>query len=98
MAPRPPAVRTDWPELSDEELLDVRLCDLGLTIAGSWLEPRITDLHEELAACGLTFRPHFWISSEWFTPDGVPGVAIPFYLAHPRLMRLEKAEMLEVEG
>ena len=98
MAPRPPAVRTDWPELSDEELLDVRLCDLGLTIAGSWLEPRITDLHEELAASGLTFRPHFWISSEWFTPDGVPGVAIPFYLAHPRLMRLEKAEMLEVEG
>ena len=28
----------------------------------------------------------------------MPGVAIPFYLAHPRLMRLEKAQMLEVEG
>jgi hypothetical protein len=38
------------------------------------------------------------LSDEWFTPDGVPGVAIPFYLAHPRLAKLEKAEMLEVEG
>ena len=28
----------------------------------------------------------------------MPGVAIPFYLAHPRLARLEFAQMLEVEG
>jgi hypothetical protein len=28
----------------------------------------------------------------------VPGVAIPFFLAHPRLKKLEKAHMLEVEG
>jgi len=94
----PSPVRENWPELSDEELLDLRFCELGLAIAGSWLEPRIAELHEELKARGLTFEPHFWISTEWFTPDGVPGVAIPFYLAHPRLMRLEKAQMLEVEG
>ena len=31
-------------------------------------------------------------------PDGVPGFAIPFYLAHPRLKRLEKTHMLEIEG
>ncbi len=37
-------------------------------------------------------------SEEWFTPDGVPGFAIPFYLAHPRLMKLERRQMLEVEG
>ena len=43
-------------------------------------------------------RPHYWLSDEWFTPDGVPGVAIPFYLAHPRLAKLELAQMLEVEG
>ena len=93
-----PVTRTDWPDLNDEQLLDVRLCELGLTIDGSWLEPRIAQLNEELAARGLEFRPHFWLSAEWFTPDGVPGVAAPFYLAHPRLMRLEKAQMLEVEG
>ena len=28
----------------------------------------------------------------------MPGVAIPFYLAHPRLEQLERAQMLEVEG
>ena len=93
-----PVTRTDWPDLGDEQLLDVRLCELGLTIEGSWLEPRIAQLNDELAARGLEFRPHFWLSAEWFTPDGVPGVAAPFYLAHPRLMRLEKAQMLEVEG
>ena len=102
MTERPhPATRlapADWASLSDEELLDLRLCDLPIAIEGSWLEARIAALHEELAARGLTFRPHYWISSEWFTPDGVPGIAIPFYLAHPRLMKLENAQMLEVEG
>jgi len=93
-----PVTRTDWADLPDEALLDVRFCELGLTIEGSWLEPRIAQLHGELAARGLAFQPHFWLSSEWFCPDGVPGVAIPFYLAHPRLMRLENAQMLEVEG
>jgi hypothetical protein len=93
-----PVIRPDWPDLNDEALLDVRLCDLGVTIDGSWLEPRLAELGAELAGRGLTFRPHYWLSSEWFTPDGVPGVAIPFYLAHPRLMRLENAQMLEVEG
>jgi hypothetical protein len=96
--PPPTAARPDWADLPDEQLLDLRFSDLGLTIEGSWLEPRLTALREELHARGLTFEPHYWLSSEWFTPDGVPGVAIPFYLAHPRLMRLEKAQMLEVEG
>ena len=61
---------------------------------------RVADrgLADELEARGVTFRPHYWLSDEWFTPDGVPGVAIPFYLAHPRLAKLELAQMLEVEG
>lgn len=101
--PLPPAtlagealpVWADWP---DERLLDLRLCDLKVTIEGSWLEPRLAQLDAELAARGLTFRPHFWLSDEWFTPDGMTGIAIPFYLAHPRLMKLEESQMLEVEG
>ncbi len=93
-----PVVREGWADLPDEELLDLRFNELGLTIEHSWLAPRIDELYEDLAARGLTFRPHFWLSAEWFTPDGVPGIAIPFYLAHPRLVRLERAQMLEVEG
>jgi hypothetical protein len=76
----------------------MRLCDLRLTLAGTWLEVGIDRLYGELAAKRISFRPHFWLAEEWFSPDGVPGIAIPFYLAHPRLMRLERRFMHEVEG
>ncbi len=84
--------------LSDEKLLDMRVCDLKVRIEGTPLQQRIERLYEELERKKIRFRPHFWLSDEWFTPDGVPGVAIPFYLAHPRLMELERKLMLEVEG
>jgi Putative zinc-binding metallo-peptidase len=98
-APDPePLTPADWTTFSDEKLLDVRMCDLALSIDGTELEPRIVQLNAELEARGLAFRPHYYLSDEWFTPDGVPGIAIPFYLAHPRLAKLENTEMLEVEG
>ncbi|MDB4786854.1 MAG: putative zinc-binding metallopeptidase [Planctomycetaceae bacterium] len=90
--------RHDWEDLSPEELLDVKICDLGLKIEGTSLEPRIERLYNELELRELDFRPHCWLSEEWFSPDGIPGIAIPFYLAHPRLMRLERRMMMEVEG
>ncbi len=76
----------------------MRICDLGVRVEGTRLEDRIQRLHDELDAKGIQFRPHYWLSEEWFTPDGITGIAIPFYLAHPRLMRLEDKQMLEVEG
>ena len=85
-------------ELTTDELLDTRLCDLPIQIEDTPLAERIDQLNAELEYRGLRFRPHFWLSDEWFTPDGIPGIAIPFYLAHPRLMRLEAKQMLEVEG
>jgi len=88
----------EWAALPDEQLLDVRMCDLGLAIEGTELEQRIAVVNAELEARGVRFRPYYWLSDEWFTPDGVPGIAIPFYLAHPRLAKLELAQMLEVEG
>jgi hypothetical protein len=87
-----------WALFPDDELLNVRMCDLGLSIPGTEIEARVARLNAELEARGLIFRPHFYLSDEWFTPDGVPAVAIPFYLAHPRLAKLELAQMLEVEG
>lgn len=84
--------------LSDRELLGMRLCDLPLRLAGSELEARANVLYDELAQRGVGFRPHMWLSTDWFSPDGVPGFAIPFYLAHPRLHALEAQMMGEVEG
>ena len=87
-----------WEALSDEQLLKRRLSSLRVTVEGTWLEDCLNSLHEELGARGIRLRPHAWISSEWFSPDRKPGIAIPFYLAHPRLMKLEKKMMLDVEG
>jgi len=87
-----------WTRLDDEALLDLRFCDLRLSLGNSGLEDNVRRLYAELARKGIRFRPHVWLSEEWFSPDGVPGIAIPFYLAHPRLMRLERRFMHEVEG
>src|SRR4026207_2074674 len=89
----------EWADWPDEKLLDLRMCQLGVNIEAGVLADRIATLHGELEGRGLVhFKPHFWLSDEWFSPDGVPGVAIPFYLAHPRLERLERTYMLEVAG
>lgn len=87
-----------WVDCTDEQLLEVRMCDLNLTIEGTILEKRIAHVQSELDARNLRFTPHYWLSDEWFSPDGIPGIAIPFYLAHPRLEKLERSQLLEVEG
>ncbi len=87
-----------WAKLGDEALLDLRFRDLRLDLEMSPLRPALKRLGLELGRRGLAFRPHYWLSEEWFSPDGVPGIAIPFYLAHPRLARLERRLMHEVEG
>jgi len=82
-----------------EELLDVRMCDLGLAVVDTGLEGCVGRLRDELDRAGLErFRVHTWLCDEWCSPDGIPGIGIPFYLAHPRLMRLERQMMFEVEG
>jgi hypothetical protein len=73
------------------------MSDLPLAIEGT-LADRIGQLRAELEARELRFPLHFYLSDEWFTPDGATAIAIPFYLAHPRLEKLEDAQMLEVEG
>ena len=87
-----------WAAWSNEQLLDLPMNQLGVTLEGAFLSERIQQLYSELEARQLCFRPHVWVSNEWFTPDGVPGIAVPFYLAHPRLAKLELEQMLEVEG
>ena len=90
--------RFPWARFSDDALLDLSISDLGVTIEGTWLEQCVHRLYDELEERGLRLRPHVWLSDEWFSPDGVPGIAMPFYLAHPRLMKLERSQLLEVEG
>ena len=88
-----------WASLPDDKLLKLRFKDLKVTVGGSaWLKRRLRDLFDELDERDIAVRPHVWLSDEWFSPDETPGFAIPFYLAHPRLMRLERKKIMEAEG
>ncbi len=96
-----PVVRTarrQWETLTDSQLLEVRLCDLRLSLRESWLERPIEQLNDKLAERGLLLRPDYWLSDEWMTPDDANGMGLPFYLLHPRLMQLERRFMLNIEG
>ena len=73
------------------------MSDLPLAIEGTLAE-RTAQLRQELQDRGLAFHLHFYLADEWFTPDGGTAIAIPFYLAHPLLQRLEESQMFEAEG
>ena len=88
----------NWPRLPEERILEFRVRDLNLSIQDSRLEPLIDRLYAELEQKGLAFRPPCYLADEWLCPDKEPIIGIPFCLAHPRLKRLEKKMMLEVEG
>jgi len=85
-------------QMSEEDLLKVRICDLPVRIAETWLAECIQRLYEELEAKGIVFRPECYLTDEWLTPENQPIIGIPFFLAHPALIRLEKKMMLEAEG
>jgi len=87
-----------WEDFSEKELLKVRLSDLGLSLANSWVEKEAHQLYKTLAKRHLNFTPHLWIADDWFCPDGVPGIAVPFYILHAKLWALEKKMIGTVEG
>ena len=78
-------------------MLHTRVCDLGLQIEGSPIEPFIERLHREFDAKGMLFRPSFYLTDSWGCPDRVPVIGIPFYLADKRLARIEEEQTGEIE-
>lgn len=90
--------RFPWANWTDERLMQLRIKDLGVRLEGTWIADCVDELHGELGERGIRLKPHIWVSDEWFSPAGVPGFAVPFYLLHPRLMKLERTQLIEVEG
>ncbi len=86
----------EWSQQRDA-LLGQRISDLGLAIRGSRVERLVQQLDSELAARGLRFRPPVYLSDQWGCPDGTPLIGVPFYLADPRLERIEAEMSLAVE-
>ena len=93
-----PKISIDLDNISEQDLLDVRICDLPVTIEGSWLEGCVSELFKNMDDKGIQFKPPCYLADEWLTPDGEPVCGIPFYLAHSTLIKLEKHMMLEAEG
>lgn len=82
----------------DSTFYSYKLNELPLKKVSERLKKYQAILSSELKAKGIPFTPHLWVSDEWFCPDGVPGFALPFYLFHSDLMKIEKREMGFVEG
>lgn len=72
-----------------EALLQARIKDLSLRLAGTPLERHIAQLHAEMEAKGISFKPLCYLSDEWGCPSGVPVIGLPFYLADPNLLSIE---------
>jgi len=87
----------DWDE-QRRHLLGHRISDLGLRIAGTRVERLVTQLYRELDAHGVRFKPPVYLSDQWGCPDGTPLIGVPFYLADPRLERIEAEMSFGVEG
>lgn len=72
-----------------ESLLQARIKDLRLHLAGTPLERYIHQLYAELEQRGISLRPLCYLSDQWGCPSGVPVIGIPFYLADPSLHSIE---------
>ena len=83
----------------ESNLWSTPIRDLGLTIAGTRLEPILAEFDAELRAVGLTrVRPRYYLSTEWGVPFETVAIAIPFYLARPDLTALHAQRVGVVEG
>ncbi|MGH7517533.1 MAG: putative zinc-binding metallopeptidase [Gemmatimonadales bacterium] len=83
----------------ESNLWSTPIRDLGLTIAGTRLEPIVAEFEDELRRVGLTrLRPRFYLSTEWGVPFETVAIAIPFYLARPELTALHEEQTGHVEG
>jgi hypothetical protein len=80
-----------------EQLLGHRISELGLSIRGSRVERLVEQLYRELDAHGIRYRPGVYLSDQWGCPDGTPLIGVPFYLADPRLERIEAEMAMTVE-
>jgi hypothetical protein len=77
----------------------VPIRNLGLTIAGTDLEPILAEFEREVQQAGIKrLRPRFYLSTEWGVPFGTVAIAIPFYLARSDLTALQEERIGHVEG
>ena len=74
------------------------LRDYGHSFKWKKLEIDQAQVLMELGSFGIYPKIDFWVATEWFCPDGVAGVAVPFYLYNNSLQRKLISNGIRVEG
>jgi hypothetical protein len=94
-----PFIETSTTDEISPELLKQRICDLDLRIEGTRLGAVVDRCKQELRERGFTrLHPAFYLSSEWGVVEGTTAIAIPFYLADERLLKVQETIGGIVEG
>ena len=81
-------------ELEDSDILKMRFKNITLSVIGTEVESHIQQLYTELESKNISFRPQIFLGDEWFSPEGMNAISVPFYLANTRLKNLEKNFMI----
>lgn len=90
----------DYKQLSNiplKSLLETKISQLDLALPKKY-QKQLDTLAANLTQKNIKWTPHTWLADEWFSPDGISGFAIPFTLAHPRLIKLEEKYLGFCEG
>ena len=83
----------------ESRLLSTPIRDLGLTIAGTPLEPWLGEFQQELERVGIRrLKPHFYLTNEWGVPFQTISIGIPFYLARQDLTAVHAERIGHLEG
>ena len=82
----------------EKELLKTPFKKLVPEESRAWFFPVLQKMHKKLKSRGLMVYPNVWYSNEWFCPEGYNGIAIPFYLAHPKIPPLARKLGKYLEG
>jgi len=81
-----------------QEILNIKICDLDLKLSSSYIYPFINQALQELKHHNLFIKPNFYISDGWFCLDKTADIEIPFYLLHPKLIKIDQKKTGFTEG
>lgn len=83
---------------STNDILNASIWELDISFHKSAYASCLEKLQQELTSKKLLVRPRIYLSDEWFCPDHISSIAIPFTLSHPKLISLERNYLGSVEG
>lgn len=91
-------MKRPWVYLEKEQLILQNFRDLDFELSEHPVWEACLQVCSELKEKGLKITPHFWIADEWFVPDGVRGIGVPFWCLEPILREVHQEQVGEIDG